>query len=247
MFCQKSSYIFDYLNPFKSYTKLKDLLFATASICLFLPFFLFPEALGFYKQFNADHAMLMSFIKFAILATMGEVIGLRIKTGEYNQPGFGIIPRAVVWGFLGMTVKTAFVIFGAGAPAFLEMMGLENASVIIKDNFSPAKVLVSFTISASLNLFYAPVLMTFHKITDIHIINTGGTLKGLFTPIKFAEIFPAINWRVQWDFVFKKTIPLFWIPMQTINFLCPPEFQILIAALLGIALGVLLAVASQKG
>lgn len=226
--------------------KLKDLLFALAGICLFIPFFLFPRLLDFYREFNSGHALLMSFIKFAILATMGEVIGLRIKTGEYNQPGFGILPRAIVWGFLGMTVKIAFVIFGTGAPAFLEIMGLNNASEIIKGGLSPAKVLVSFTISASLNLFYAPVLMTFHKITDIHITRNGGTLRGLFTPIKFSEIFPAINWEVQWDFVFKKTIPLFWIPMQTINFLLPTQYQILVAALLGIVLGVLMAVASQK-
>jgi hypothetical protein len=190
--------------------------------------------------------MVISFIKFAILATMGEVIGLRIKTGNYNQPGFGILPRAIVWGFLGMTVKAAFVIFGAGAPALLEMLGMENASGIIKGELSPAKVLVSFTISASLNLFYAPVLMTFHKITDIHITNNRGTIGGLFTPIKFREIFPAINWEVQWDFVFKKTIPLFWIPMQTINFLLPSQYQILVAALLGIVLGILMAVASQN-
>jgi hypothetical protein len=226
--------------------KPKDLLFAFFAFCLFLPFFLFPGLLDFYKNFNSGHALLMSFIKFAILATMGEVIGLRIKTGEYNQPGFGILPRAIVWGFLGMSVKIAFVIFGAGAPAFLETMGLENASEIIKGGLSPSKVLVSFTISTSLNLFYAPVLMTFHKITDIHITSNGGTLRGLFTPIKFSEIFPAINWEVQWDFVFKKTIPLFWIPMQTINFLLPGQYQILVAALLGIVLGVLLAVASQK-
>jgi hypothetical protein len=226
--------------------KPKDFLFALAGTCLFLPFFLFPGLLDFYKEFNSGHALLMSFIKFAILATMGEVIGLRIKTGDYNQPGFGILPRAIVWGFLGMSVKIAFVIFGAGAPAFLEMMGMENASEIINGDLSPAKVLVSFTISTSLNLFYAPVLMTFHKITDIHITSNGGTLRGLFTPIKFSEIFPALNWEVQWDFVFKKTIPLFWIPMQTINFLLPSQYQILVAALLGIVLGVLLAVASQK-
>ena len=185
----------------------------------------------------------MSFIKFAVLATMGEVIGLRIKTGFYNKAGFGIIPRAIVWGFLGMTVKTAFVIFGAGAPAFLEVLGMEGASEIIHGNITLPKVLVSFSISASLNLFYAPVLMTFHKITDIHIIRTGGTVRGLFTPIQFAEIFPSIDWKAQWDFVFKKTIPLFWIPMQTINFLLPPQYQILVAALLGIVLGVLLAFA----
>jgi hypothetical protein len=226
--------------------KQKDFLFSFAFICLFLPFFMFPSVLDYYKQFNSEHGMLMSFMKFSVLATMGEVIGLRIKTGDYNQPGFGILPRAIMWGFLGMTVKTAFVIFGAGAPAFLEMLGMEGASEIIKGSFTPSKVLVSFAISTSLNLFYAPVLMTFHKITDIHIINNGGTVRGLFTPIKFSEIFPAINWSVQWNFIFKKTIPLFWIPMQTVNFLLPPQYQILVAALLGIVLGVLLAVANNN-
>ena len=226
--------------------KIKDYIFLLAAVSLFLPFFLFPGVFKFYQQFNSYHGMVMSFIKFAILATMGEIIGLRIKTGFYNQPGFGILPRAIVWGFLGMTVKTAFVIFGTGAPAFLEFLGMKHASEIIKGNLSPAKILVAFTISTSLNLFYAPVLMTFHKITDIHITNNGGTISGLFTPIKFSRIFPAINWEVQWDFVYKKTIPLFWIPMQTINFLLPSQYRILVAALLGIALGVLLAVASQK-
>lgn len=226
--------------------KLKDYFFLLSGLSIFLPFFLLPGLLKFYYQFNAEHGMIMSFIKFAILATLGEVIGLRIKTGKYNQPGFGILPRAIVWGFLGMTVKTAFVIFGTGAPAFLEVMGMNNATGIIKGELSPAKVLVAFSISTSLNLFYAPVLMTFHKITDIHIINNGGTISGLFKPIKFAEIFTEINWEVQWDFVFKKTIPLFWIPMQTINFLLPLQYQILVAALLGIALGVLLALAGIK-
>lgn len=226
--------------------KNKDFLFAGFIILIFLPFFLFPDVTEGYKRINSDYGMLMSFFKFAILATLGEVLGLRIRTGFYNQKGFGILPRAIVWGFLGMTVKTAFVIFGAGAPVFLEYMGLENAGGIIQGELSAPKILVSFTISASLNLFYAPVLMTFHKITDIHITRNGGTLKGLFTPIRFGEIFPSIDWKQQWDFIFKKTIPLFWIPMQTINFLCPPEFQILIAALLGIVLGVLLALASGK-
>jgi len=226
--------------------KTKDFLFILLPFGLFLPFFISGDLMELYKGFNSSHPMIMSFIKFAVLATMGEVIGLRIRTGFYNKPEFGILPRAIVWGFLGLTVKTAFVIFGAGAPAFMEMMGMNNASEIIRNPFTPAKILVAFSISVSLNLFYAPVLMTFHKITDIHISNTGGTIRGLFSPIKFGEIFPVINWKAQWNFVFKKTIPLFWIPMQTINFLLPPQYQILVAALLGIVLGVLLAV-SEPG
>lgn len=56
-----------------------------------------------------------------------------------------------------------------------------------------------------------------------------------------------INWRVQWDFVFKKTIPLFWIPAQTLNFLLPAEFRILVAAIYSIILGVIPAIAAHKG
>ncbi|MCK7530556.1 MAG: hypothetical protein MZV63_05680 [Marinilabiliales bacterium] len=32
---------------------------------------------------------------------MGEMLGSRIRTGIYLPTGFGLIPRALVWGFLG--------------------------------------------------------------------------------------------------------------------------------------------------
>jgi hypothetical protein len=54
----------------------------------------------------------------------------------------------------------------------------------------------------------------------------------------------SLNWKVQWDFVFKKTIPLFWIPAHTITFMLPGEFQVLFAASLSIVLGLLLSVAA---
>lgn len=188
----------------------------------------------------------MSFIKFAILATLGESIGLRIKTGNFNEKGFGIIPRAIVWGFLGLTIKLAFVIFATGTPNFLAYMGLEEAGSAMKGDFSSTKLLIAFSISACMNVIYAPVMMTLHKITDIHIINNKGTVAGLFSKIEFANIFKAINWDVQWNFVFKKTIPFFWIPAHTITFLLPTDFQVLFAALLGILLGVILSIASKK-
>jgi hypothetical protein len=226
--------------------KRDDLYFGLGLILFFSPFFIFEGVYEAYYNFNLERGLIMSFIKFAILATLGEVIGLRIKTGKYSQAGFGILPRAIVWGFLGLSLKMAFDIFASGTPVFLEKAGFANASQIIHSDLSWSKVLVSFSISTALNLFYAPVLMTFHKITDSHILNTGGTVKGLFTPIPFARILRDINWDVQWNFIFKKTIPLFWIPAQTITFLLPEEFRILFAAFLGIVLGVLLAVASLK-
>jgi hypothetical protein len=61
-----------------------------------------------------------------------------------------------------------------------------------------------------------------------------------------AEMFANINWKAQWGFVFKKTIPFFWYPAHTITFLLPAEQRVLFAAVLGIVLGVLLAVAAKK-
>jgi hypothetical protein len=225
-----------------------DLLFGLGLVAFFLPFFIFNKLFDTYYQFNLEHGLLMSFIKFFLLATLGEVIGLRIKTGSYNYKGFGLLPRALVWGFLGMTIYMAFAIFASGTPVLLEKIGFTDAAgILLQSDLSWRKVLVSFSIGTTLNLFYAPVMMTFHKITDIHILETGGTVRGLFTPIDFARVFKEINWDVQWNFVFKRTIPLFWIPAQTITFLLPEEYRVLFAAFLGIVLGVLLAVAALKG
>ena len=65
-------------------------------------------------------------------------------------------------------------------------------------------------------------------------------------PINMAEKFSQIDWKIQYGFVFKKTIPLFWIPMHTITFILPAAFQVLFAAMLGVALGVILAIAGKS-
>ncbi|RPH34485.1 MAG: hypothetical protein EHM93_00185 [Bacteroidales bacterium] len=225
--------------------KRNDLIVTVGFILFFLPFFISSSVYNYYNTFNAEHGMVMSFVKFAILATFGEAIGLRIRTGNYSYKGFGLIPRAMVWGVLGLTIKLAFVIFAVGTPAFLSYLGIKEASAAMQSSFSLMKLLVAFSISAAMNIIYAPIMMTFHKITDTHIINNGGTLSGFFRPIRFGEIITDLNWNVQWNFVFKKTIPFFWIPAHTITFLLPAEFQVLFAAILGIALGVVLAIASH--
>lgn len=228
--------------------KKKDLVFLICAALLFAPFVIFPEVLKVYNDLNASNGMIMSFVKFAILATLGEVIGLRIKTGNYYNTGFGIIPRAIVWGFLGLGIKAAFVIFGVGTPAFLSYMGLKVTSATVNTaGFSFLKLFTAFSISVAINIIFAPIFMTLHRITDMHIIETGGTLKGFFSPIKFEKHFVNLNWKVQWNFVFLKTIPLFWIPAHTITFILPEQHRVLFAAILGIFLGVFLAIASLKG
>ena len=210
--------------------KRADLYFALVVAAFFVPFFLSRTLYEGYQSFNAAHGMVMSFVKFSILSTMGELLGLRISSGHYFRKGFGVLPRAVVW----------------GVPAFAAYLGVDNPAAIMEGAFSWGKVLLAFAISVTMNSIFAPVFMTFHKITDTHILMTGGTLRGLFSPIPMGEIMQRLNWRVQWEFVFKKTIPLFWFPAHTVTFLLPGEVRVLFAALLGVALGVILAVAARK-
>lgn len=215
-------------------------------MALFAPFILSETVYGYYERFYAGWPFLVSFLKFALLATTGELIGLRIRTGSYNTKGFGLLPRAIVWGFLGITIQAAFVIFARGVPQLLLFAGMEDAPELLAGKLSAGKVLVAFAISTMLNIFYAPVLMTVHKITDAHIEMNGGTLKGLFRPVEVKTILSRIDWNMLWGFVIKKTIPLFWIPAQTINFLMPEQFRVLIAAIYGIILGIILAFAARS-
>jgi len=203
-----------------------------------------PGVLKAYISFNAGHGMITSFIKFAVLAGFGESLALRISKGVYNRPGFGLPCRVLVWGFIGLLIKISFVLFAAGAPAVLTYLGVKLPPQVLKADLTFLKLLTAFSISSSMNLIFAPVFMTLHKITDEHIHRTGGSLKRFFTPIEFGDIIIHLDWEVLWNFVFKKTIPFFWIPAHTIVFLLPDDFRILAAALLGIVLGVLLAFAN---
>ena len=237
--------------------KKSDLLFIALTLLLVLSFLPFSFLDGYHKTiFDPKYWAISSFIKFGILATLGESLGLRITKGVYNFNGFGLLPRAIVWGILGIMIKMAFVVFAVGSPVMIEkLLGVTNAVASMKANsifdamevgLGGTRVLSAFAISALMNLIFAPVFMTLHKITDTHIIDNGGTLKGFFSPIKFYDIFPRLNWSVQWNFVFKKTIPFFWIPAHTITFLMPGEYRIIFAAVLGIVLGVILSVSSNK-
>ena len=226
--------------------RTKDFIFILIVILIFLPFMISDALYDWYLSFNAEHGMVMSFLKFGILATIGELLGLRISRGVYYSDGFGVLPRAIVWGILGMGINMAFIVFSTGVPAFAGYMGMNNPSGVMSGALTPEKVLLAFSISVVMNSIFAPVFMTLHKITDTHIMNNGGTLRGLFTPINMGEIMQNLNWKVQWGFVFKKTIPLFWFPAHTITFLLPGEMRVLFAALLGVLLGVILSIAARK-
>lgn len=224
--------------------KTNDLTFIAVAVLLLLPFLFSDTVYGCYAAFNGAHPYLMAFLKFGILATAGEAIGLRIKTGSYNEKGFGILPRTIVWGLLGMWIAAAMKVFSTGVPVVAEGIGLKGVAAAMAGDFTLLKLAGAFLISAAMNTAFAPIFMTLHKVTDTHILANGGSVVALLRPIPVGRILSSLNWEVQWGFVFKKTIPLFWIPAHTITFMLSAEFQVLFAALLGVMLGVLLSIAA---
>ena len=228
--------------------KKQDIFVLLGMVIFFASFFIFRDVYDVYIYVNQHLPLIMAFLKFAILSTFGEMLALRIRTGKYNTPHFGIVPRALVWGFMGIWIAIAMGIYRSGVPAYLDNFrlfnGINNAMI---GDFSALKLCGAFCISVMMNTTFAPVFMTIHKITDTHIIQTGGSLKGFLThKLHITEIISSIKWKVQWGFVFKKTIPLFWIPAHTITFILPANFQVLFAAFLGVCLGIILSVAAHK-
>jgi hypothetical protein len=216
-------------------------------IVFFTPFFLFDSVYNAYNQWNTVNPISLAFLKFAILATFGEVLGLRIKTGKYIVSGFGLLPRAIIWGFYGMWIAAAMGIFRSGVPAFMDKFAVfHGMAEAMGGGFSAMKLLGAFFISVMMNTSFAPVFMTLHKITDTHIVNHEGKVSCLWKPIPVKKIITTLNWDVQWNFVFKKTIPLFWIPAHTLTFILPTNFQVLFAAILGVVLGLILSIAVIK-
>ena len=225
--------------------KKGDIITTLAVLAVIGTFAFVPGAMDWFNAMTAEHGMIMSFFKFAILGTFGEMLALRIRKGSYIEKGFGLLPKMLVWGFLGVIIASAMTIFKTGTVALLEKgFGVSEAGAWFRGDFSGGKVLVALLISVLMNTIFAPVFMTFHKVTDIHIAETGGTLKGFFcNKLKIQEtIAHKINWDLQYGFVFKKTIPLFWYPAHTITFLLPGNYQVLFAAFLGVVLGLILSI-----
>lgn len=232
---------------------MKKIFFNDLILILFLPilfsiFGFIPFFYSFYKDFNTNHPYLMSFLKFAILATYGEIAAYRIGNKKYPDKSFGILPKMIVWGILGIFIKAAFVIFSKGAIALIISIYKDfPINILATKELSLLKLLAAFSISLTMNLIFAPVMMLTHKITDLYIALAGGTIKGILkTRFSLTDLLTKVDWKSFGGFVLAKTIPFFWIPAHTITFLLPETFQVLFAALLSVVLGIFLAYKPRK-
>ena len=210
--------------------KKGDLLWLSG-IAAVVAFMIVPATHEIFESMTNNHPYVMGFIKFGILATMGEIMAIRITRGNYKKP-VGLIWKALVWGFIGILITLMFGIFSGGVIAS-QSKGLLP--------FNGSNFAFAFFTSAIMNCIFAPTFMAFHRFTDTFIdLKTNGESASI------SKITEIIDWNNFISFVVLKTIPFFWIPAHTVVFMLPAEYRIIAAAFLSIALGAILAFAKKK-
>jgi hypothetical protein len=223
---------FLFLGDFKGAYEMRkgDLLWMVVLLAI-AACLIMPVTHQVFVGLTAAHPFLIGFAKFFVLASMGELLALRIVTGGWMAPK-GLLQRALVWGFLGMAIVLIFDVFAGGVMGSLKKGLLPGAD---------SKLAFAFFVSTIMNLTFAPAMMLTHRMTDTYLdLKYEGKAAGV------ADIVERIDWQGFVAFVLLKTIPFFWIPAHTITFLLPPEYRVLAAALLSIALGAILAFAKKK-
>lgn len=192
---------------------------------------LLPGTHGLFLKLSASHVYLMAFIKFGILATMGELLAIRLLCGSWKKPN-GLWLRAMVWGALGAVISLVFFIFATGVDSALQ----KGLLPMISSTGAGLSLTFAFFTSTLINCLFAPTFMAFHRITDTYIDLGEGKL-GSICKLTLSDVVERIDWNNFVSFVVCRTIPVFWIPAHTVTFLLPAEYRVFVAALLSIALG----------
>lgn len=134
-----------------------------------------------------------------------------------------------MWGISGLFVTIMFNVLSLGVPLVMKSGMLP----FYGDRFATAL----FT-SILLNLFFAPihsaVISIFSSYGDARFLNNHR--------INAIEATQSVEWGEFVDFTFFKTVPFFWIPINTIGFLLPRGLQVAFAAMLSFVFGMLMTV-----
>ncbi len=214
--------------------KRLDLLWGSAVLSVSI-LLLFPDTRNMFILATQKYPYWLGFIKFGVFATLGELLAFRISSGRWKLPR-GILFRIGIWGIVGMLIVFMFPLYQAGVDGVIKWDSLFTSQNWI------VLVLRALMISTVMNLTFAPVFMSAHRVSDSYIDQ--------FILHKNSSIMSAIqsiDWPNYLSFVVGKTIPFFWIPAHTVTFLIPAEFRVIYAAYLSIALGAILSFARKNG
>jgi len=191
----------------------------------------FPQSRTIFVAATVAFPFTMGFFKIALLGTMGELLGARIALGQWCLSGIRLWQRALVWGVLGWVFTVVFPLFSFGVDGLL-------AKGLIPGEGSA--VAAAFWKSLFMNLIFAFPMMVSHRITDT-LIERGQ----LFSVWPLVDVFTGIDWKNMFRIVAFSCL-WFWIPAHTFTFTLPPEYRVVCAALLAVALGCILGLAKKR-
>lgn len=171
-----------------------------------------------YINWVTQNPLLSAAIQFAVLGTLGEILSVSAVKKKLALPGnlFQTLGKVLAWALLGIIIKYGFA-------------GMKGFTRTLIDHGMLPQLLSSglgwaFAVSVLTNLFFGPQMMFFHRLEDNLILwkwNMAGIQKAW--------------WTLIW----------FWIPAHTVTFALPKEYQIGLAALWGMALGVILGLSKK--
>lgn len=184
-----------------------------------------------FLGFAEDYPLIASFAKFFFLASIGDIIGLKLQSNTWQIP-HKFFAKALVWGIIGVVIYLMFQIYPQG------VQFLQQEQILPWDG---NEIATAFFISLIMNYTFAPTMMAIHRISDTYLnAKAEGSIR------TFRGTINTIDWGRFFHFTLLRSIPLFWVPAHTITFLLPTEYRIIFAAVLGIVLGVLLSFTNKE-
>lgn len=168
--------------------------------------------MAWYVDWVSGNILLSAFIQFALLGSAGEALGIIASRRRPSGKILEWVAKALVWGILGIMIKYVFT----GFKGFL--------AILVEKDFLPrvleeVTILRALSLSILANSMFGPVLMVLHRTSDNLITGTKG----------YAGIQKSLA-----------TLAWFWLPAHTVTFALPMDFQIGLAALWSVALGIIM-------
>ena len=167
--------------------------------------------MDWYIKLVVFHPILTAMAQFAILGTFGEIVSKWIVARKLFMP-FDI--KTTLLKMLEWTLLAVCIKY-----AFVGFNGFVN--ILVAHGLLPelTKLGRAFAISVTMNLQFGPFLVIAHRFLD-----------------------NAIAWKSNWGGLDKALLSLiwFWIPAHTFTFVLDKPFQIGMAALWSVALGLIL-------
>lgn len=167
----------------------------------------------FYADWVRAQPLVSAALQFAVLGTLGEIVAASLRARRAALPctPAQLAAKTAAWAVLGLLIKFGFTGMKGFVAGLLEH-GLLPA-------WCAAGVGRALAVSVLTNVFFGPQMMAFHRWEDNLILRRRG----------YAGIATAW-WTLIW----------FWIPAHTVTFSLPPDYQIGLAALWGLVLGIIL-------